>query len=672
MKFRKKSGDKKQSKKVMGSFAVRLSHWVMLVMLVMMTGLAFLLFDNVKTVLAEVTGTNFHSSMLSSDRAIRDVMSDVSVAVRNNIYDIESQLDQPDRLQDVVRRIVSENPRIRSCGISFIESYYPKKGRWFCPYAMRSDSTMQVESRMLGSADNDYLKNEWFQEAVAKDSAAWSKPFFDGEDATTPLVAYMHPVHDRKGRVVAIVGADLSLDFMRRILLEQDSIFNHEAWLLSTYENFCSYVLSSDGTYITHPDERRIQKGNFYVHIKDDEEPGQAAEVIANMRKGEKSSEETAHVLMVNRRKTCLYYSPVTGTDWMLAVPVPKSLLDSFGVVTGIGIVIVILFVLVVTYLACYITIRRTTKPLKLLAATADSVAQGRFDTPLPHIKHRDEICQLRDSFENMQQSLTNYVEELKSTTMAKASIENELKIAHDIQMSMLPKTYPAFPERHDIDIYGQVMPAKAVGGDLYDFLIRDEKLFFCIGDVSGKGVPASLVMAVSRSLFRNIAAHTAEPQLMVKGINESLSERNETNMFVTLFVGVLNLQTFTLDYCNAGHDSPVMIADGEATMLPCDSNIPAGVMSGWEFTRQQTQMTAGSTIFLYTDGLNEAEDSRHQQFGMTRVVQTAKTAEDAPRQLIDSMTEAVRQFVGQAEQSDDLTMLAIQVKQKIETNEDA
>ena len=196
-------------------------------------------------------------------------------------------------------------------------------------------------------------------------------------------------------------------------------------------------------------------------------------------------------------------------------------------------------------------------------------------------------------------------------------------------------------------------------------------------GDVSGKGVPASLVMAVSRSLFRNIAAHTVEPQLMVKSISESLSERNETNMFVTLFVGVLDLQTFALDYCNAGHDSPVMIADGEATMLPCDSNIPAGVMSGWEFTRQQTQMTAGSTIFLYTDGLNEAEDSSHRQFGLTRVVQTAKTAENTPQQLIDSMTEAVRQFVGQAEQSDDLTMLVIKVVEdqqdatEKETNED-
>ena len=654
----------KTEKKYNRSFAARLSRWVMLVVLVMMAGLAYLLFDAVKTSIVEISGNNFHSSMRSSDRAICDVMSDVSVAVRNNIHDIEFHLAQPDYMQDVVRRMVSENPRIRSCGISFVDSYYPQKGRWFCPYALRNDS-MLVETRLLGSADNDYLTNEWFQEAVAKDSAAWSKPFFDGEDATTPLVAYMHPVHDSKGRVVAIVGADLSLDFMTRILLEQDSIINNEAWLPSTHDRYYSYVLSSDGTFITHPNERRIQKGNFYVHVKDVDEPGRAAETVANMRKGERSSEETAHPLLVNRKETYLYYAPMTGTDWMLAVPAPKSSLDSTGIITGVGIVFVILFVLLVTYLVCYITILRTAKPLKLLAETADSVAQGRFDTPLPVIKHRDEICQLRDSFENMQQSLANYVEELKNTTMAKASIENELKIAHSIQMSMLPKTYPAFPDRHDIDIYGQVKPAKAVGGDLYDFFIRDEKLFFCIGDVSGKGVPASLVMAVSRSLFRNIAAHTTEPQLMVRGINESLSQQNDTNMFVTLFVGVLDLQTFTLDYCNAGHDSPAMIADGEVTMLPCDSNIPAGVMSGWQFTRQQTQMQPGSSIFLYTDGLNEAEDISHRQFGMTRVVETAQATENTPQQLIATMTEAVRQFVGPAEQSDDLTMLAIKVTNK-------
>jgi len=267
----------------------------------------------------------------------------------------------------------------------------------------------------------------------------------------------------------------------------------------------------------------------------------------------------------------------------------------------------------------------------------------------------------LRDSFENMQQSLAAYIEELKATTTAKASIENELKIAHDIQMSMLPKTYPAFPNRKDIDIFGMVMPAKAVGGDLYDFFIREEKLFFCIGDVSGKGVPASLVMAVTRSLFRNIAAHTAEPHKMVAGINELLCDNNETNMFVTLFVGVFDLVTGSLDYCNAGHNAPLLMTDGDVGLLACDPNIPVGVMPGWSFTCQQLQLKTDDLLFLYTDGLNEAEDIDHQQFGMDRVLQTSKAAGGCPQELVEAMASAVRQFVGEAEQSDDLTMFAVQ-----------
>ena len=652
----------KTEKKYNRSFAARLSRWVMLVVLVMMAGLAYLLFDAVKTSIVEISGNNFHSSMRSSDRAICDVMSDVSVAVRNNIHDIESHLAQPDYMQDVVRRMVSENPRIRSCGISFVDSYYPQKGRWFCPYALRNDS-MLVETRLLGSADNDYLTNQWFQEAVAKDSAAWSKPFFDGEDATTPLVAYMHPVHDSKGRVVAIVGADLSLDFMTRILLEQDSIINNEAWLLSSHDRYYSYVLSSDGTYITHPDERRIQKGNFYVHIKDTDEPGRAAETVANMRKGERSWEETAHPLLVNRKETYLYYTPMTGTDWILTVPAPKSSLDSSGVITGIGIIIIILFVLLVTYLVCYITILRTAKPLKLLAETADSVAQGRFDTPLPVIKHRDEICKLRDSFENMQQSLANYVEELKNTTMAKASIENELKIAHSIQMSMLPKTYPAFPDRHDIDIYGQVKPAKAVGGDLYDFFVRDNQLFFCIGDVSGKGVPAALFMMMTKSLFRAYSSEEPMPDRIVTKMNQILGENNKNHMFVTLFVGVFDLSTGLLRYCNASHEKPIVIRE-EASPLPVLHTFPVGFFANTVYQMQEVVIKPHTTILFYTDGLNEAMNADENMFGRERISDEIRSAiqsgQLSPKALIDQLTDAVHQFVGNTEQSDDLTLLAI------------
>ena len=645
------------------SFAARMSRWVILVLLIMMGSLSYLLYFYIRDVLTEVIASNYHSGLRASDSRIADVMSDITVAVKNNIPDIENHLAQPDQVQTVVERIVMQNPSIRSCGVSFIDNYYPQKGHLFCPYAMRNDS-MQVEATQLGSAGNDYLSADWFQEALARDSAYWSTPFFNGQDSETPLVAYLCPVRNPQGRVVGILGADLSLDFMTRFLQEQDSIFSKEAW--SFYNGGDrSYVISNDGTYVTHPDHRRIQKGNFFVHIKDTDEPDIASKVVNDMKDGKTSNDETEKVLMVNRKESYLFYRPVTGTDWMLVSSVSTSSLQAFGMVAGILFIWIIGLALLVTFLVCYLTIKRTAKPLKLLAGTADKVAQGQFDTPLPTIKHDDEICQLRDSFENMQHSLTAYIEDLKATTTAKASIENELKIAHGIQMSMLPKTYPAFPHRDDIDIFGQVTPAKAVGGDLYDFFIRDEKLFFCIGDVSGKGVPASLVMAVTRSLFRNIAAHTTEPNHMVKGINESLSENNETNMFVTLFIGVIDLATGVMNYSNAGHDMPLLLADGEVILLECDSNIPAGVMPDWEYTCQQIQIHPGSTIFLYTDGLNEAEDISHQQFGMERVMETAKAAGNVPQDLIAAMTSAVKQFVGEAEQSDDLTMFAIQVRDK-------
>ena len=649
-----------KEKKYNHSFASRLSRWVILVLLIMMGGLSYFLYGFIKDSMVGISADSFHVGMRSSDRAINKLVSDVSVAVKNNLFDIERHLKEPDQMQAIVERIVTQNPRIRSCGISFIDNYYPQKGRWFCPYAWRNDS-MPVVTRQLGSANNDYLSAKWFKTAIARDSAYWSEPFFDGQDAKTPLVAYICPIRDSQGSTVAILGADLSLDFVTQILEEQDSIFDEAKWGFSGVLH--SFVLSRDGSYITHPDHRRIQKGNFFIHVKDADEPDVAEKIINEIKERKTSDRETSNVVVVNRKETYVFYSPLTDTDWMLMVTIPRYGLDFVGNVMGIVMLIVVVGVLTVTFLVCFLTIRRTAQPLKQLADTADKVAQGQFDTPLPTIKHRDEICQLRDSFENMQHSLTEYIENLKQTTSAKASIENELKIAHGIQMSMLPKTYPAFPSRDDIDIFGQLTPAKAVGGDLYDFFIRDEKLYFCIGDVSGKGVPASLVMAVTRSLFRNIAAHTTEPEQMVMGINDSLSDNNETSMFVTLFVGVIDLKTGDMHYCNAGHDQPLLLTDGEVSLLPCDPNIPAGVFPEWEFSRQQIQLKRGATLFLYTDGLNEAENIDHQQFEMDRVMETAKAAGYNPQELIAAMSAAVAQFVGDAEQSDDLTMFAIQKK---------
>jgi len=256
----------------------------------------------------------------------------------------------------------------------------------------------------------------------------------------------------------------------------------------------------------------------------------------------------------------------------------------------------------------------------------------------------------------------------LIESTARNQSMENELQIASAIQMAMLPTRFPPFPDYPGLNAYGSVLPAKEVGGDLFDFYIRDSRLFFCIGDVSGKGVPAALVMAVTRSLFRSFTSYIESPAQIMTQINDSLGgENNDQNMFVTLFVGVLDLTSGHLQYCNAGHDAPVHISNSESRILPCDANLPVGVLSSFAFTEQTAQLEIGDTLFLYTDGLNEAENGAHEQFGMERVRQTVGqwNAGMTASEQITAMQKAVAAFVGEAEQSDDLTMFAIRFMDK-------
>lgn len=241
-----------------------------------------------------------------------------------------------------------------------------------------------------------------------------------------------------------------------------------------------------------------------------------------------------------------------------------------------------------------------------------------------------------------------------------KERIGSELMIARNIQMGMLPKSFPPYLDCNEVAIYGSLEPAKEVGGDLYDFHVQNGRLLFCVGDVSGKGVPASLMMAVTRSLFRTVSYQSEEPDEIMKRINDSMSEMNENLLFVTFFVGVLDLKTGHLSYSNAGHCPPVILGSTLST-LKMDANIPLGIMSGWNYTKQECQIDIDDIIFLYTDGLNEAQDSTYSQFGVERMMsELAKMGKTAPRALIDHMSEVIHRFENGTEQSDDLTMLAI------------
>lgn len=251
----------------------------------------------------------------------------------------------------------------------------------------------------------------------------------------------------------------------------------------------------------------------------------------------------------------------------------------------------------------------------------------------------------------------------LQAVNMEKERISGELRVASRIQQSMLPH------ERHqqeELDIYGRLVPAREVGGDLYDYFIRDGKLIFCIGDVSGKGAPAAMLMAVTHALFRSASAHESHPERIMRAINEATCEGNEQNMFVTLLIGVLDLPTGRLRYCNAGHDAPMMRTAGRWTRMRVDANLPVGVFDDVKYGAEETVVAEDSTIFLYTDGLTEAKNGERELFGpgrMEAVLEASGSQE--PEEVVKAVTEAVDGFVGGAEQSDDLTMLAIRYTPK-------
>ena len=238
--------------------------------------------------------------------------------------------------------------------------------------------------------------------------------------------------------------------------------------------------------------------------------------------------------------------------------------------------------------------------------------------------------------------------------------IEDELAIASTIQQALLPSG-KLNPSIHSIDIKGLQIPAKFVGGDLYDYYVRDNKLLFCVGDVSGKGVPAALLMTISHSLFRTVSAREDHPEQIMETLNSSISDNNPDIMFITMFLGVMDLSTGTIRYCNAGHNPPIVIRNGQAELLSTEPSLLLGVEMNAQYTANELTLLPGDTLFLYTDGLTEAENIRKELFGERRALETAAISGTlTASEQMERMQQAVHTFVDGAEQSDDLTMLVI------------
>lgn len=540
------------------------------------------------------------------------------------------------------------NPAVKGVAIGFEPNVYPSYKNGFSPYIMRGADGKFIESNLANI--HDFYQKPWYKITKDKKKAYWSDPFV--EINGNVICSYCIPIITPGNQLLGVLAIDMSLDDLT------EKVQN-----VKPYPKSFLTIMDRDLNFVVHPDKNLILKGNpTQVLDKNKYEVNETIFVdIKNQVRGIGAFGDRG-------AQKYLYYAPIKRAGWTITLEC-----DEDEIVAGVKavrwqmIIISILGILGLSFISLFL-MRKFLRPIKLYSNAALHIAEGNFHTHLPKMHDHNELWALGNSLNHMQHSLDKYIQELKTTTQEKGRIESELNIASKIQMSMIPKIFPPYPDRDDVDIYGSLIPAKAVGGDLYDFFLRDEKLFFCVGDVSGKGVPASLVMAVTRSLLRIVAAHESRPERIVASLNNSMSDMNESNMFVTLFVGVLDLPTGRFRYCNAGHNAPVIINgdNQEVKLLDVKPNLPIAILQDMKFELQETIISPNTSIFMYTDGLTEAENKDKELFGEERMIEVLKNMEDkTSKEQIEGMLNAVHNHVKDAEQSDDLTMITIKYKRQ-------
>ncbi len=562
-------------------FKTNLSLKVIIVAALLLELTTGVMYYSAQNIIQQMMERMINREMASVYHRICNQLLKEEVAINNLAWMVGDELEKPEWVDDVIRKYVENNHDALGCGVAFVPNYYAQKGYWYEPYARRqADGTIKM--LQVGSPQHDYTQSEFYQETMAKGTGYWSTLYLDADGAKTVVTSYGTPVKDDKGKVVAVVCADYTRDWL-------DKVLN----VGKAYESM----------------QRFLTTGNYNLLAGDD--CTLFKEAVAEMKA---SGNEEGYIKLKSEdgTKRHLFFHPVGGdTDWVLVNIVDDS--EVFGTL-------------------------RHVRQFLLLPVMAGLLLIG-------FIIYRSK----------------RNLERLRQLNAEKERIDSELRVANRIQQSMLPKE-----EMRDegLAVRGFLKPAREVGGDLYDYFVRDNQLFFCIGDVSGKGTPAALLMAVTHALFRSTSAHEHNPAHIMQRINETACQDNESNMFVTLFIGVLDLPTGHLSYCDAGHDAPVIMENGRWRMENCNPNLPVGVFDDYTYSLQETQIAPDSTIFLYTDGLTEAMNSEHQQFGL-ECVKTVLAECDGlqPKKILAAVTDAVRGFVNGTEQSDDLTMLAIHYK---------
>ncbi|MDD5677447.1 MAG: SpoIIE family protein phosphatase [Kiritimatiellae bacterium] len=550
-----------------------------------------------------------------------------------------------------IRNALVADPDIFGSAVAFEPYAFNPQSLYFAPYCCRQGA--DIRQTWLGSDQYQYFNLDWYILPKELNRPMWSEPYFDEGGGKVIMTTYSVPFYrmvNGRRQFQGIVTADIALDWLVKIV-------SAVSFLKTGY----ACLISQNGMFVTHPDKRLIMRQSIF-DLAEGAADAHLRQVGQAMVRG-----DTGFVRLQSPtlgKPSWLYYAPLKSPGWSLGVLFPEDELFADAQRMGRNILLIGLVGFVILFLIIVLISAAVTRPIRALARTTAEIALGNLDIKLPLVKSRDEVGELSYAFDNMRVALKEYIAGLTEATVARERLESELKIARTIQMSFLPKHFPPFPEQAEFDLYARLEPAKQVGGDLYDFfLLDDQHLFFSIGDVADKGVPAALFMAVTKTLMKGIALQGGlDPAGIMEHVNQELCKENDTNMFVTVFCGVLNFCTGKLVYSNAGHNPPLIRRAGsQPEELPVPKGIVLGTIEAVRYSTASLILHAGDTLVLYTDGVTEACNPSQDLYSMERLRETAAGVSDQePKTVVDAIFQSVNAYAAGAPQSDDITVLAL------------
>ena len=555
-----------------------------------------------------------------------------------------------EELYDILASNVENNPLVYGAAVAWEPFAWNDDTRLFSPYVFEDGDSLSAID--IGAESYDYTDGnwEWYSGVLEQGQAIWTEPYFDEGAGNVLMTTFSAPIF-RDGAFAGVTTVDVRLDAL-----------NEDAALQFSDENFM--ILSQSGHFITHYNPDLVMNSTIQDQVAMQNNP-EFSTAVERMLAGEFGVSEVNDMFLnggMVEGESWLFYTPVNATGWILSSTLPRSQLTSeLWSLMSMAIYGLALMIVLIIALTLYVS-SRLSRPIKTLSAAVSDVARGKLDTSIEKIYSMDELGRLSVGFNRMLKNLKKQVEIQSQQTAARQMVEKELQVARETQQALLPSEFPPFPERREFQLHAVSKAARHVAGDFFDFfLINPHTLVFVIADVSGKGMSAALVMAVTRTIVRNLAENGKTPARILAETNELLRESHGGSAFVTIFLGIYNTNSGRIMYANGGHSPPLLVdRHGNARSVGEATGTIVGMLENQEYANAEMRLLPGETLLLFTDGITEARSPGGEFYGEGRIrafleANHGKSAEA----LCDTLEKEICDFQ-KMNLADDLTILAL------------